>query len=93
MRNVIALISVALTSCSASAVQISRARQTADLMCAGIAANFHAIKNDPLSERIAIACLDRLERNEAIEDALLASVAGASPAQPAKLAAGAAGQP
>jgi len=61
-------------------VQASRARQTADMLCAGVAANFHLAKGDALSERIALACLDRLDRNEAIEDALLASMAGARPA-------------
>lgn len=88
MRKLIT-VSVMLLAVGCTAVQVSRARQTADLMCAGVAANFHAIKGDLLSERIALACLDRLERNERIEDALLASMAGAPAAVSVVGAAGA----
>ena len=61
-----------------SAASTSRAKQTADLLCASIAGSLHAVKGDPASERLMIACLDRLERNEAIEDAIALAASGGS---------------
>lgn len=74
-----------------TAVQVSRAKQTADVICANVAVAITMAHNSPEALRLAAACLDRLERNERIEDALLAGIAGA-PMQSAPVA-GQGGQP
>ena len=76
IRDGAVLLVLLLVGCSAAST--SRAKQTADLLCASIAGSLHAVKGDPASERLMIACLDRLERNEAIEDAIALAASGGS---------------
>lgn len=74
MRNLSLIIFLSLASCNP--FTRARAAQTADALCASVATSVHSVKGDDLSRRLALACLDRLERNEALEDALR-GVAGA----------------
>lgn len=84
-------LSLLLVACTpAGQIRLSRVQQTTDVLCASAAAAVNAVRGDTVSARLALACLDRLERNEAVEEALRTSLAGAtSTAPPVAGAAGA----
>jgi hypothetical protein len=77
-KYALGILLVALSLIACSPIARSRAKQVADVICASIAASINTVKNDPIASRLAIACLDRLERNEAIEDAIRTSAAGSN---------------
>jgi hypothetical protein len=87
MKKLFLLVILCVAGCTA--VQVSRAKQTADVICANVATGIGLVRSSPEALRLAAACLDRLERNEQIEAALLAGIAGAPTVPPSAGAAGA----